>query len=419
MTRLRIFSLLLISLLVGCFTLRDYSSSNLSSMYRVNEKSYHPEFIAYNESDSTIRLFVKLLPSEFLFARQTDGSFKASVKIHSDIIFSYEDAAVIDTSSQTFSFDLSEKELIRIAEVIIPARADTNIVIRCTVKDMTKGNYDHFFIPVNRSAKPSRQDFLLSDTKGRPLYRNFLNSNDTFSVIFHSPGVEQFICKYYNREFPLAPPPFNFDAHSDFNYTPDSLFYLTRDEMLRLNFPMQGFYHIQTDSSNKDGLTLFRFSQGFPDVTTPRQMIESARYLINKKEFEEMKAGVNPKSLIDNFWLTHGGNEEKSRLLIKKYYGRVREANRFFTSHTEGWRTDRGMIYVIFGSPGTVYRSNESESWIYGTPNSSLALNFFFIKVNNPFTENDFTLSRSPMYESSWYRAVEVWRQGRPYNSFY
>ena len=123
--------------------------------------------------------------------------------------------------------------------------------------------------------------------------------------------------------------------------------------------------------------------------------------------------------MIENFWLTHGGNEERSRLLIKKYYGRVRDANKYFASYTEGWRTDRGMIYTIFGMPNSIYKSPESESWTYGTVNSSLALNFFFIKVNNPFTENDYSLSRSPSYESNWFRAVEIWRQGRAYNSFY
>lgn len=419
MIRLRIFSLILVLLLAGCWTVRDYSVSNMASMYRVSEKNFHPEFTAFNESDSTVRLFVKLLPAEFLFARQPDGKFMAFVNIHSDALISYEDATVIDSSSKTFSFELAEKELVRIVEVVVPAPSDTSILIRCTITDKTKGNDDFFLIPVDRSSLPSRQDFLVSDLSGKPLYRNYLHANDTFSVKFTNDSVQRFSCKYYYREFPLAPPPFTFDAHTDFNYKPDSFFYVSKEEMLKLNFPRQGFYHIQTDSSNKDGLTLFRYSPGFPDVTNPQQMIESARYLINKKEYDEMKAGENPKSMIDNFWLTHGGNEEKTRSLIKKYYGRVREANKYFTSHTEGWRTDRGMIYVIFGSPGTVYRSNESESWTYGSPNSSLALNFFFIKVNNPFTENDFTLSRSPIYESSWYRAVDVWRQGRPYNSFY
>jgi hypothetical protein len=37
--------------------------------------------------------------------------------------------------------------------------------------------------------------------------------------------------------------------------------------------------------------------------------------------------------------------------------------------------------------------------------------------VVNPFTDNDFTLSRAPVYESHWYRAVDIWRSGRAYNS--
>ena len=36
-------------------------------------------------------------------------------------------------------------------------------------------------------------------------------------------------------------------------------------------------------------------------------------------------------------------------------------------------------------------------------------------KMENPFTENDYKLQRSPMYKSSWYRAVDSWRSGRAY----
>ena len=147
---------------------------------------------------------------------------------------------------------------------------------------------------------------------------------------------------------------------------------------------------------------------------------KSLRHKSQLRSYFDVQVSRYRGLLQDNSTLfdSHGGNQEKTRSLIKKYYGRVIEANKYFSSYTEGWRTDRGMIYILFGSPGTVYKSAESESWIYGTPNSTLALNFFFIKVNNPFTDNDYTLSRSPTYESSWYRAVEIWRQGRVYNSF-
>ena len=395
----------------------DMSTMNMASVYRMADQKYHPEFVAFNESDSTVQLFLKVLPGEFLFTRQSDDQFRATISVHSEIIGSYELGKIIDSTTSEFSFELNEKSDSKILSMYVPLKITGTFLIHCFITDKNKGTYDDYFISLDRISKPSRQDFLVTDMKNSPLFRNFLYPLDTVNIIYKDKSLNNLWCKYYNREFPLAAPPFSFDIHSDFNYNPDSVFQLTNKQNKGLVFEKEGLYHFLTDTIGKTGLTLFRFYTGFPDITSPKYMIEALRYLTNKKEFEEMKNSSMPKSLVDNFWLTHGGNEEKTRNLIKKYYGRVREANKYFSSFTEGWRTDRGMIYIIFGSPGTVYKSAESESWIYGTPNSALALNFFFVKVNNPFTENDYLLSRSPIYESNWYRAVEIWRQGRAYNN--
>lgn len=85
------------------------------------------------------------------------------------------------------------------------------------------------------------------------------------------------------------------------------------------------------------------------------------------------------KTAVDNFWLSRGGSEEKTRALIRKYYGRVQDANKFLHLILRLENRQR-MIYVIFGSPTTLYLGAESETWIYGTPNSALALNFFLQK---------------------------------------
>jgi GWxTD domain-containing protein len=398
-------------------TPRDLSTANLASIYRTEDKAFHCELNAYNESDTSLHLFVRLVPSDFLFARWPDDKFRATVFVYAELLRSYEDGFVEDSATARFYFDLENKDQLTVVDLHVPANDTSNYLLRCTLTDSTKGSSDNYLLQVDRAGKPSRQDFLIT-SYNLPLFHNYLSALDTVSITFHDPSTNRFLCKYYRRDFPLAPPPFSFDVHDEFNYRPDSFFVLTKEQLQHLTLPEQGFYHIQTDSTQKDGLTLYRFTAGFPDITSPKQMIEALRYLTSKKEFEEIKSGESPKSMLDNFWLTHGGNEEKTRLLIKKYYGRVREANKYFSSHTEGWRTDRGMIYVIFGSPQTVYKGNDSESWIYGTPTNSLALNFFFIKVNNPFTDNDFMLSRSPTYEGPWNRAVEVWRQGRAYNSF-
>jgi GWxTD domain-containing protein len=145
-------------------------------------------------------------------------------------------------------------------------------------------------------------------------------------------------------------------------------------------------------------------------------MIEAVRYLTTKKEFDGLVSSPDKKTAIEKLWVEFGGNPDRTRLLIKKYYTRVQEANKYFSSYTEGWRTDRGMTYIIFGKPTNVYKSSVSESWTYGQPSNALSLNFLFTKVLNPFTDNDFSLTRSPIYEGFWYRAVDVWRQGRAYN---
>ncbi len=398
--------------------MRDMSSVNMASDYRPVENNFHPEFVAYNENDSSVRLFIKVLPSEFLFARQSDDQFRSIISIHSEIIASYEFAKIIDSTTAEFSFDLKEKTENKVLSMFIPLKSTGTFLIHCFITDKNKGLDEDYFISLDKLSKPSRQDFLVTDQEKYPLFRNYLYPFDTINIIYKDNLINDFVCKYYYRNFPLAVPPFSFDLHSDFDYIPDSIYKLSRSHLSGLTFEKEGFYIFQTDTIEKSGLTLFRFYNGFPDITSPVQMIDALRYITNKKEFEEMKSSKTPKAMVDNFWLTRGGNVEKTRNLIKKYYGRVRDANKYYTSFTEGWRTDRGMIYILFGSPGAVYKSAESESWTYGTPNSALALNFFFIKVNNPFTDNDFSLSRSPTYEGSWYRAVEIWRQGRAYNSF-
>ena len=107
------------------------------------------------------------------------------------------------------------------------------------------------------------------------------------------------------------------------------------------------------------------------------------------------------------------GSANKARELIRAYYGRVKTANEKYTSYTEGWKTDRGMLYIVCGEPQTTYKNMEAETWIYGEENNFRSLNFAFAKVNNPFTTNDYELTRNALYRDYWYLAVDTWRSGK------
>jgi GWxTD domain-containing protein len=131
-----------------------------------------------------------------------------------------------------------------------------------------------------------------------------------------------------------------------------------------------------------------------------------------------MANSSNIKSAVDDFWLEMSGNSERAKELVRKYYSRVVGANKLFTSFKEGWKTDRGMILIIYGAPNLVYKTSNSESWIYGDGSSLLSMTFNFIKVINPFTDNDFELTRSPIYQNTWYSSVDSWRHGRAFNEY-
>lgn len=411
------FLLFLILVMSGCFGTRELSSENLSAVYRNSEQVFHPEFNVYHQRDSNSRVSILVQPSEFLFVRQPDDQFKATVKIVMRLMESYESTVQLDTLTLLYSFDMMEKGSSKVLTFDMPVHRKGLLLLNVLILDLNKNYQEDFFVNFENEDTLNRQFFQITDLKHQPFFKNSITNNDTFLLHYRDSTVRTLWCKYYHRDFMLAPTPFSFDVREEFNYHADSVFRVDVSEPGGLHFSKEGFYHFQVDTTSKSGITLFQFENGFPNITSPHQMLESMRYLTYKKEFEEIAAKPNIKSAVDAFWLGRGGNAERTRLLIKKYYTRVQEANKYFTSYTEGWRTDRGMLYIIFGSPNTIYRGAISESWIYGTPNSNLSLSFFFVRVNNPFTDNDFSLSRSPIYESSWYRAVEVWRQGRAYNN--
>lgn len=410
--------LLFIILLNACVSSRNVSTLNMSSVYKPTDNVFHPDFSVWNQLDSALVVSVKINLDEFLYARQSDETFKSKIKLLAQVVQSYDDTKILDSAGVNLEYDMQEKNSARIVEVKFAMKHFGPLMMKLTVLDLNKSYSEDFYERFEVNSDISANDFLIKNKKGIPFYKSYFSLTDTMFVKYRDPAVKKFFVKYYHRNFELPATPFSFNVHEEFDYRPDSIFQISLDDSSGLSFAEQGLYHLQLDTAGRHGMTIYRFDQGYPLVANPRQLLEPLRYLVSKKEYEEMLQSPNIKIAVDQFWLARGGNEERTRALIKRYYGRVQEANRYFTSYTEGWKSDRGMIYLIFGAPNTVYLSENSESWTYGTSNSPLALSFFFTKVENPFTYNDFTLSRSPMYESTWYRAVETWRQGRVYNTF-
>jgi hypothetical protein len=107
----------------------------------------------------------------------------------------------------------------------------------------------------------------------------------------------------------------------------------------------------------------------------------------------------------------------RASALIKKYYGRVAEANRLFTIEQEGWRTDRGMLYCVLGPPAQMRNDRDTQIWYYDLSGNEGDNTFVFkrvIRSGEGLTVEDYFLYRLAVYQRIWDRIVSKWRNGEP-----
>jgi GWxTD domain-containing protein len=265
----------------------------------------------------------------------------------------------------------------------------------------------------NKTSHLSQSWYRFQYESGEFLSGNIAAYSQPLRLVTNDTTNREFHIKVYSRDFPTPIPPFVEQSRVPFNYLPDSTFNLELKNGKSAYFiPWQtGFYFFQSDTTLKIGPSLFRMNIGFPKVTQHALMRDALRYITSAKEFQQLNAYDIPKIAVDSFWIANAGRPDIATELIRKYYLRVETANKLYTSYTDGWKTDRGMIFIIIGKPSRVYRSFGQEVWIYGEYDDPRALRFYFDKAKNPFTENDYVLARNDYYKTIWYQNVQLWRR--------
>ncbi len=165
--------------------------------------------------------------------------------------------------------------------------------------------------------------------------------------------------------------------------------------------------------------TISMKSAGFPEVNSLDEMINALTYIADDDELEEIRGEETEnerRRAFDAFWGKIAANKQEAAHLIETYYGRVQEANRFFTSHKEGWKTDRGMIYIMYGPPIRMERYVNQEIWYYGYSSRDPRDRYVFTRGQRYSRDgphfNNFLLERRPYYRRDWDRAINDWRDG-------
>ena len=407
--------LLLPLLFSACGSVSKLNRENLSSHLDYNFAATAPDYtILHVDSDTSVLVY--RIPVEDILRKSTDGFFQGKVKLHFALFPGYNQIDILDSGTFVFTVDSGAQEIS--GNIKFKMLRSQIAVMRIDLTDVYRNFSGFRFVDVDKSDPGTRQFFALYDENDHIKFNNIIYPDQQFNLRCFSPslGDSLYVSCYY-RNFPLASPPFKEEEDKVFSMVPDSSFTIDASTISSLRLHRYGFLHFKLSKNDRNGFTLFVLPEDFPIINSASQLIESTRYITTAKEHKELMAAPDKKKALDNFWLSVGGNANNAKALIREYYSRVQHANRLFSSYLEGWRTDRGMIYIIFGEPQSVYRSNESEQWTYSTMVNSPDLIFTFKRVGNPFTNNDYSLIRQLYYENAWYMSVDQWRQGRAVNS--
>ncbi|HSE50438.1 MAG TPA: GWxTD domain-containing protein [Terriglobales bacterium] len=85
---------------------------------------------------------------------------------------------------------------------------------------------------------------------------------------------------------------------------------------------------------------------------------EDVRYIITDEEmaaFKQLSNDEERDNFIEQFWLRRDPTPDTIENEYKEeHYRRIAYANEHFAAGKQGWRTDRGRIYVVFGPPDQI-----------------------------------------------------------------
>ena len=395
------------------------STQNISNNFMENNlNTIHPSYKIYHGNEVSSTVYYAFKSNELLYTRENkNSSFQSKMKVKYSV-FEEGNKSAIDTGSLIIIDEVGDVKIQKITgrfEFNFPVQKKG--YIKLEARDENRGRSVKTFIYLDKLNDYNEQFFLVKDLSNNIVYDNYLSNEKELVIHSYFNTKKALFVNHNSAYFPLASPPFSNPDKSSFKFKTSKAKLLSKNSDFSFNYmpPEFGLVHFQLDTTTKNGFTLFQFQEHFPNIKTADEMIHPVRFICTKEEFQKIRTNSDAKQAIDEFWIKKGNTSDISRDLIKKYYSRVEKANLYFTSHKEGWKTDRGMISIIFGPPKLVRKTASSIVWSYGDENNMNSITFTFNRMSNPFSTNDFQLDRSYNFKNPWYRAVDAWRNGKAY----
>lgn len=286
------------------------------------------------------------------------------------------------------------------------ATSNSLYALEITLRSQASNHTFHDLLIVN-SMQDNEQTIYATTTLGNLILPKYIYSGDTIRLQHNHDTIQQFYIKHFE---PIAAPALPPQSNERVNFSPlrayDELLVVPRNTNIQLTRP--GLYFVQTDSASNKGAFMVSVHADYPKMTLLIDLIDCMRYITKNEEYELLNNATDKKGELDRYWLKRNADKDKARNLLRTYFKRAEEANYFFTSYKEGWKTDKGLIYIVFGTPKTVRKLSNKEIWFYPATQYRPPVEFVFQRVGEIFT-----LERNESYRDVWGMEINAWRTGR------
>ncbi len=416
--------LLPISICLLIFSCKSSQSSfnyDYTYLYEKNQRAIKPQFKVFHHSTDSSLVYFKFKAADVLYGKFKDDSIsKANVYIKYRVKNAENSRQVLDSNIIALNDvgeNNSDHDLFGNFSFLAPLGKKLMLEIR--FRDANRDLNVRYDVFIDKRLNNNYQFFRILD--GKEILLDQYSSENKELLIEKSPLIESnsFLVESNNLASIKASPPFamnNINEKIFHSEESDSLNFIDHKAKITLN--AKRIRLIDLNLSTEEGeeikaLHLFSFHPSYPKISSYEQVIEPIRYISTNNEFKQLQEASDKKAAFENFWLKLGRDEETAKNLINIYYERVENANQFFTSFKEGWKTDRGIIMVVYGEPYEVVKTRNKEIWLYGEENNILSVKFEFTRRGKAWHYNDFKLYRDTNLKNNWYRAVDAWRQGK------
>jgi GWxTD domain-containing protein len=423
---LTILPIVLVLIATACRTAKTpVDSKDLSYLYNPLRNPINPRYGVFNQSDQISVLSVKFFSNDLFFNEANPRGVPMAMMFISVRVYNISMGRTLqDTAFYNLEIVKDEARDEYLYTIPLTVEKGYEYIAEVKIMDKIRVHMIHAFVPFNTLSDVNRYNFYArGHFKRNELLNPVVRRNEFIDLVFSRKPVDTLFIHYYKPYNEIPYPPYMALPEKPMNSEPDTIVPLSYSDTLPMMFPREGIYLCTVGKDINEGFTFFNFGNEFPSMRTPEEMIDPLGYLASEDEMNIIRSNTKPKMALDDFWIGCGGNVEKARELIRIYYTRVLYANYYFTSFKEGWRTDRGMIYIIYGPPDKLYKTIDEESWGYrkAVVKSKWGARydvkeqyifFNFKKRDNKFCDNEYTISRSETAVTYWDKAVQNWRKG-------